>query len=377
MTGLTAGLGSAVGASKIAQPLIQQALKRCVAEAGVNLAGEVTAVTLDKLVSEETPDSALQAGDPQLATKAILTGPARAALTGCISGILGVPISKLGSGVVRKGVDVAVGAGMSYADARLSGQGNTEALVAAVQGTATHLAISHAQQHNSRPGAKKVTHKAPSKTSSNTHEPSALPKPDIPAAQHAAEATAGSKPDHPSAPSKTAHRETAAAHAAEILTRQIKGGLAADVAPAILKEDAIAKKPTAGGHEVVVTKQGVAKCSPSPCPVIHVEYAKELAEHPKLKQWNDEIQALRKTDPTKAADAADRLIRTLEAARSNTVKSASSQNGDPEPSFALHIGEKRAEQIRSGEKNFAIDRALTFDIDEVLPGGGCRYQVPT
>src|SRR5437868_3764587 len=37
--------------------------------------------------------------------------------------------------------------------------------------------------------------------------------------------------------------------------------------------------------------------------------------------------------------------------------------------FSLHIGEKRAQQMKSGEKNFALDRALTFDIDDVLPVG--------
>ena len=83
------------------------------------------------------------------------------------------------------------------------------------------------------------------------------------------------------------------------------------------KEDAIAKKPTVDGHEAVVTKLGVGKCSPSPCPVIFVEYAKELAEFPKLKEKNDEIQALRKTNPDKAAVEAANLIRELEAVRSN------------------------------------------------------------
>ncbi len=37
--------------------------------------------------------------------------------------------------------------------------------------------------------------------------------------------------------------------------------------------------------------------------------------------------------------------------------------------FELHISEKRAQQIKRGEKDFVADRALTFDIDEVLPVG--------
>ncbi|HUB13586.1 MAG TPA: hypothetical protein VMB34_16680 [Acetobacteraceae bacterium] len=38
-------------------------------------------------------------------------------------------------------------------------------------------------------------------------------------------------------------------------------------------------------------------------------------------------------------------------------------------SAKLHVGEKRGEQIQSGEKDFIASRALTFDIDEVLPVG--------
>jgi hypothetical protein len=117
-----------------------------------------------------------------------------------------------------------------------------------------------------------------------------------------------------------------------------------------------------------VTKDGVAKCSPPPCPVIHLEYAPELTEFPKLKTWNDEIQALRKTNPTKAAEEAASLIRTLEATRSNAAK-GTAQPGGEEPAFSLGIGKERLEKIQSGEKNFVLDRRLTFDIDEVLPVG--------
>lgn len=57
-----------------------------------------------------------------------------------------------------------------------------------------------------------------------------------------------------------------------------------------------------------------------------------------------------------------------------TAKSGSDQNVGSEPLFELNIGEKRAEQIRSGERNFSIDRALTFDIDEVLPVGAANIK---
>ena len=42
---------------------------------------------------------------------------------------------------------------------------------------------------------------------------------------------------------------------------------------------------------------------------------------------------------------------------------------DPNHKFSLGVGKERLQQIQAGEKNFAIDRAMTFDIDEVLPVG--------
>jgi hypothetical protein len=49
---------------------------------------------------------------------------------------------------------------------------------------------------------------------------------------------------------------------------------------------------------------------------------------------------------------------------------ASDEDIDFEQSAKLHVGEKRAAQIQSGEIDFIASRALTFDIDEVLPVGG-------
>jgi Domain of unknown function (DUF4157)/Putative RNase-like toxin, toxin_1 len=353
VTGLTAGLGSALGASgkaaELAKPLVQQALKRCLTEAGVNVAGEVTTAALDKVLPEE-PIGHQPEGKPQ-APQALLPGPARAVLTGCISGALGVPVGKLGSGVARKGADLAVGAGVSYADARLSGQDSKAALAAVAQSTLTSGLIQHAEQPNGSRPAKKNT-----ETHTQSH--------DTPA-----------KVNEPTSKSNTiGSDETPKTPISEKVAGQIKGSAVEDIAPAILKEDAIAKKPTADGHDAVVTKQGVAKCSPSPCPVIHVEYAKELAEFPELKKMNDEIQAMRKTDPEKASVEAAALIATLEAARSNKTKNTSGENGGAELSFGLHIGEKRAEQIRSGEKDFPIDRVLEWEKSGKIKGDLTRLK---
>lgn len=42
---------------------------------------------------------------------------------------------------------------------------------------------------------------------------------------------------------------------------------------------------------------------------------------------------------------------------------------EAEPTFTLHVGSKRAAQIQAGERDFVLDRALTFDVDEILPVG--------
>lgn len=83
----------------------------------------------------------------------------------------------------------------------------------------------------------------------------------------------------------------------------------------ISKEDAIAEAPTGDGHEAVVTKDAIAICSPPPCPVIHVEFERELAENPWAKKRYDEIQAMRQTNPDQAAKSAARLIKVLEMVR--------------------------------------------------------------
>ena len=326
ITGITVGLGSALGASgkaaELAKPLVQQGLKRCLTEAGVNLAGEVTTAALDKVLPEE-PVGDQPEGEPQ-ASQALLPGPTRAALTGCVSGALGVPVGKLGSGVMRKGTDLAVGAGVSYADARLSGQDNEAALKVVAQSTITSGLIQHAEHlHVIHPVDNKITE-------SQTQPHDTLAKVNEPASKST---TIGSD-EIPRTP------------ILENVAGQVKDSSGENVAPVILKEDAIAKKPLEDGHEAVVTKEGVGKCSPSPCPVIGIEYAKELADFPDLKKKNDEIQAMRKTDPEMAALEAKSLIRTLEAARSNTTNIL---GGDAEVDAALEAIETG--RVTGGEKS--------------------------
>jgi hypothetical protein len=177
-----------------------------------------------------------------------------------------------------------------------------------------------------------------------------------------------------------------------------------EVAAAIEPNQATARKPVDDGHDAVVTPEGVGRCSPPPCPVIQVEYQKELADNPDLKQWNDEVQGLRQTDPQRAADEAANLIRACEAARNNARRApvedyvrrrdaeipadgtpAARRPGAPLPqghaddaiarlddpnAWSLHIGQKRAEKIQSGERDFILDQPVTRgDIDEPLAVG--------
>lgn len=77
----------------------------------------------------------------------------------------------------------------------------------------------------------------------------------------------------------------------------------------------LVKEPVAGGHTVEVTEHGIEVCSAKPCPVLHVEYAKELKADAELQKELDEINILRKTKPNDAAKRAAKLREELEARR--------------------------------------------------------------
>jgi DNA/RNA endonuclease G (NUC1) len=135
--------------AKLAQPLVQTAAKRCLTEAGVNVAGEVTSELLDKVTAPEGAHQEQEGG-----AKPVLPGPARAALTGCLSGVLGVPVAKLGR-TGTKATELATTAGVGYLDARLQGQSNKEALLAAGQSALTSAAIAHGHEGSERAKAAK------------------------------------------------------------------------------------------------------------------------------------------------------------------------------------------------------------------------------
>jgi len=98
-----------------------------------------------------------------------------------------------------------------------------------------------------------------------------------------------------------------------------QAGMPEEPAPAISKDKkkVRASEKTEDGHEVVVTDEGVGRCSPPPCPVIRVEYKKELKTNPELKQWEKIVQGLRKNNPELAASEGKKLIAALEEARAS------------------------------------------------------------
>jgi hypothetical protein len=83
-------------------------------------------------------------------------------------------------------------------------------------------------------------------------------------------------------------------------------------------EKVLASEPVAGGHHVEITPVGVTLCSGPPCPLLRVEYAKELAANPRLAEELDVLDALRKTDPVAAARKAAQLQESLSLLRAHT-----------------------------------------------------------
>lgn len=280
VTGLTAGLGRALGAAgkaaELGKPLAQAAVRRCVTEAGINVTGEITSELLDRLAPTES-----EADKAAAASKALIPPKARAMLIGCVGGALGVSTGHLRSGTAKV-ADKAIGAGVSFADAKLQGRSNEEALLAATQSTVTSHLIGHGQQHTDAAAAKKAAAVRPA---------DAAPVAEAVPATATARAKPAPRPDKPKA--------------------------------SIRSEDAKASKETANGHRAVVTPEGVGVCSPSPCPVIHVEYKAELDASPELKQWNERVQAMRTANPEAAAVQAAALVNTLQAQRNNAARAGS------------------------------------------------------
>jgi hypothetical protein len=167
-------------------------------------------------------------------------------------------------------------------------------------------------------------------------------------------------------------------------------------------------EPVGNGHHVQMTHEGFELCSPAPCPNLRLMYKEQLAASEELNREMERLEAMRKiavrqeallgkTDPAFAKrinrEAAE-LQKKLEAAAigkppisaaAAPSPTASKRLGKPLPegyvddaikrlddtnAFEPHFSEKRAAQIKSGEKNFTLDQPMTpGDIDEPLSVG--------
>lgn len=137
----------------------------------------------------------------------------------------------------------------------------------------------------------------------------------------------------------------------------------------------LATEPVGEGHHIEVKERGIELCSPKPCPLLNVEYAKEMETYPGFQTRFDEIQGMRKTKPQEAAKKAANLERDLKSLREAAAKVGSADElklGGPEHeglSFELDVSERKKRQLKSGERDFQLSHEVTFDIDEPLPVG--------
>ena len=116
------------------------------------------------------------------------------------------------------------------------------------------------------------------------------------------------------------------------------------------------KAPASGSpHEIEVTERGIELCSPKPCPLLEVVYAKELKQHPTLKTLLAEINQRRAADPKDAK--ARRESQRLEERLGELKARATIIDSIPEPAL-----KQRARGIL--ETGIGLDRAQLESLAE-------------
>jgi hypothetical protein len=98
----------------------------------------------------------------------------------------------------------------------------------------------------------------------------------------------------------------------KVATRELAGGIKAVAEGAAEGEGVLAHAFTEEGHELEVTAEGIARCSPK-CPLVRDTFAEELAENPKAQEDLARAESLARTDPEAAARAASIAERELVA----------------------------------------------------------------
>jgi hypothetical protein len=366
---VTAGASKALGPGK---SLATKALKAGASGAAGGGVGSAT-------------DATIQGKSP----KEIAAATARGAVAGFAGGAVGgAGQHVLGEGAAARVVTGAVGgAAGGGAGALLSDQKGKDALSAVITGGLAGGVAGSAEHPESKAAPSRApAARAPAPQGSSPEpaapSPVAEPAPPQAEAQHAdAASTAAPQPEARAAePAKAAPTEPetatsqtpdepAQAPADKDMQAARANAKAAKKAAARIKREAQRREQENAAPQSSAHRPSPAEAKPVQPRPIEVEYANELQRFSELREWNEQVQELRKTDPAKAAEETASLTRTLEAARRNAAKAAA-QPHEPELEFSFGVSEKRRQQIRSGEKDFAIDRPITFDIDEVLPVGG-------
>jgi hypothetical protein len=134
------------------------------------------------------------------------------------------------------------------------------------------------------------------------------------------------------APPAAKKQEQESAAAPTEKKQQVKSGMDSETAAStksIPKEEALATEEvedpnTHEKHEIVGSKEGIGRCSASPCPAIPIVYAKELAENPAFASRYKEIRELGKTNVPEATKQAAVLANDIEL-----YKLAKSAPGSP------------------------------------------------
>jgi hypothetical protein len=134
-------------------------------------------------------------------------------------------------------------------------------------------------------------------------------------------------------------------------------------------ENALATKPVGGNHHIEITAEGAKLCSPPPCPLLRVVYARQLKNRPDLTKELDELEALRATKPEEAASRAAALNQKLGDERLASMGVSRGRSTGLPPDYA----DKAMEQVDDLENVAEAGRLrktpVAYDVDEPLPVG--------
>lgn len=209
-----------------------------------------------------------------------------------------------------------------------------ELALAFVQGAGMHLLLGstvHGDEHGGAPHDGPGRAKPPQDQAGPPGAPAVHPNEP---AKQAADATPRKSPAHADADPGAAGSPGKAGAGKPGMETETAGA-----ARAIPKEKAEAIEPvvdpqSAEKHEIVGNKQGLGRCSDSPCPAISVVYAKELAENPDFAARYKKIRKIGETDVHEATKEAAALASDIEAYKHAAAMQAAAVHAKLAPQIA-------------------------------------------